>query len=244
MSKKRGRPLEYASPAEANRQRQQRHRDKQLALRLQLRGGEVTSAFAQCVKCNSCAELTRQAGTAVVCDNCQRERDAGLASFKLTENRASTNHAGKIISGGYNPVKVDTVLAASDGAQHGRSNTHTFNDEGKAVTKGRYTGPSGKKHILQVCAEGCVESEQIKRAGKPRNPREQMMQVWWSYMEYSPEAGRLRKQFPTMPPSQLRRLLLLSDAGKKVLRKLETGAPVRDSSPRNETLAALLKKGD
>jgi hypothetical protein len=241
---KRGPEKQYASEQERNRDKQQRHRDKITRLRLQLRGVEVAGKLAQCVKCNLCAELTRQAGTAVVCPACQRVRDEGLAEQKLTETRASTNHAGQIVSGGNNATHVDVMLKDRHmAADHGRGVTHGYNDEGKAVTKGRYTGRVGQKHILQLGAEGCVQTEQTKRQGAPRDPRTQLMQMWCDHMRYTRELSELRKRLPNASQTKLIKLLMLTDEGKKVWLRLQGGAPADDHTQRNETLDQLLSKG-
>jgi hypothetical protein len=180
----------------------------------------------------------------VVCPACQRVRDTGLAAQNLTETRAGTNHGGKIVSGGNNVKHVDKMLADRHmAANHGRGVTHTFNDEGKAVTKRRYTGRVGQKHILQLCAEECVQTEQTKRQRAPRDPRAQLMQMWCDHMRHTREASELRKRLPNATQYQLIKLLRLTDEGKKVWRRLQGGAPASTRTQRNETLDQLLHKG-
>ena len=237
---------------EANRARQQRHRDKVRAVTLATIGGEVAAKLQQQVHCIKCSNLTRQHGNPVVCPDCQRVRDEGLRDQNLTETRASTTHAGKIVTGGYTATKAERDLAANERGQHGHSGTYQWNrgsddkDDGadwKPVKVGRYTGRVGTKDVLQQCAEACVQSDQEQRKGQPRDPKAGMVRVWWEHMRYTLAAATLRKQFPKLSPDKFFYILWESAEGKAAWKRLSAGAPVKDGTQRCESLDDLLHKG-
>jgi hypothetical protein len=202
---------------EANRARQQRHRDKVRAVTTaatHVRATAKVRATVQCTKCNG----------GVVCSDCARVREEVFAAFSLTVNRATYLNRQRVVTGGYNAKKADAVLATGELAQHGKGP--------------RFTGRPGQKDILQVCAEECVQTEQTNRQGAPRDP---LLQLWWDHMQFTRATAVLRKKLPNASPIKIIKLLMLTPEGKRIWRKLQGGAPAADGTQRNETLDDLLK---
>jgi hypothetical protein len=165
---------------EANRLRQQRHRDRKRAVTLAAKdvgAAQTLGVMGQCTKCSG----------ATPCAEHQAERERMLANFKLTLGRGSNLARKEIITGGYSPAKVEKALApTNERTDHGRSTTHGFvdsdNDQSipfKQHSQGRYTNRVGTKDQLQLAVE-MSGSMNMKR--RPRTLNEQRRLRWQNFV--------------------------------------------------------------
>jgi hypothetical protein len=238
MSKKHGHGQEqqYASQQERNRAKQERHRRRQQGVTFAAKVGRARKRLRvthQCIKCNG----------GMVCSDCQKEREETLATFKLSINRAAHLARNDAATGGFSATKVDTMLAAHERGRHGRSTTVGYDSSYNSFKKQRFTGRVRTSDPLQLCAEASVQQEQEQRQGQRRNPMLSAQLLWRDEMLKSSVAAKLRNQFPNLPFDKFMTVLWVSPEGKGLWKRITSGAPVKDSSPRCETIDELLHKG-
>jgi hypothetical protein len=205
---------------ETAKARVERWRANKRAVTLASIGGQVAGKLAQCVKCNECARLTREAGTAVVCPACQKVRDDGLALFGLTENRAGTTHAGKIVSGGNSPTHVDEMLATHERNEHGRSATYQWDrDSDNSGTDwrpkkvGRYTAGEKVRDRLQRGVEVVTDKTAVQRSAETPYMRK-LRQTYYDRLARSMEYVWYKVKHPRASRQQIIAALIETEFGK------------------------------
>lgn len=217
---------------ETAKARVERWRANRRAVTLATIGGKVAGKLAQCVKCNECSRLTRETGTAVVCSACQKVRDDGLAKFGLTENRAGTTHAGKIISGGNSPRHVDEMLATHERNEHGRSATYQWgrdsDDSGtdwRPKQAGRFTAREKVRDRLQRSVELMTDKTEVQHAVE--TPYMQKLRKMYAYkLRSCRQYLEFRRTHPDMSHQQTMVALHESDFGKTIWQMLLSGERV------------------
>lgn len=228
---------------ETAKARVERWRTKRRAVTLATIGGELSLKLAQCVKCPECAQLTREAGTAVVCPPCQQVRDEGLAKCDLTENRASTTHAGKISTGDKSTEHVALMRATRDRNEHGHSSTYEWHGgsdkdsrtDWKPQKVGRYTGPIGTNCKVYKEMEAAVQKRE-------QDPNVAADLVWRNAVLKTAAFAEVSKRFPNLSFRQRLKVFALSPVGKATWLAIKSGAAPLNRTVRNESLGELLQK--